>query len=294
MQTVKNRKTVTKLRLIQCARCQDVQVSLEGSTLFTGVNGSGKSTILDAMTYLMTGNTQFNSAAKDRERTVIGYVRGDTKSNGKSRYLRTGEVVSYLAMEFYSPIDDNTFVIGVCMESPNETDCKSYWFVLPGVGMEDIAFTSIRDKNLTVFPRNQLAVSGNPMKMSAFMSRDKGVAQVARAMGLRCDVVKYRKKLLKMMAFNPENNIDQFIQDCVLEPGKVDSLKELREQRHKFEQLREMYENLKLSKRKLEELEKKTQEYETKNRNYHIREMMFSYQNLCAKKQEKEDISLFA
>ncbi len=291
MQTVKNRKTVTKLRLIQWARFQDVQVSLEGSTLFTGVNGSGKSTILDAMTYLMTGNTQFNSAARDRERTVIGYVRGDTKSNGKNRYLRAGEVVSYIAMEFYSPIDNNTFVIGVCMESPNETDCKSYWFVLPDVKMEDIAFTSIQDKKMTVFPRNQLAVNGSPIKMSVFMSRDKGVAQVARAMGLRCDVVKYRKKLLKMMAFNPENNIDQFIQECVLEPGKVDSLKELREQRHKFEQLREMYESLKLSKRKLEELEKKTQEYETKNRNYHIREMMFSYQNLCAKKQEKEDIA---
>ena len=291
MQTVKNRRTATKLRLIQWSRFQNVQVRLEGSTLFTGVNGSGKSTILDAMTYLMTGNTQFNLAAKDKDRTVISYVRGDTKSNGKSRYLRTGEVVSYIAMEFYSPVDDNTFVTGVCMESPNETDCKSYWFVLPDVKMEDIAFTSIQGKNLTVFPRNQLAVKGDPMKMSAFMSRDKGVSQVARAMGLRCDVVKYRKKLLKMMAFNPENNIDQFIQDCVLEPGKVDSLKELREQRHKFEQLREMYENLKLSKQKLEELEKKTQEYEAKSRNYHIRELMLSYQNLCAKKQEKEDIA---
>ena len=291
MQTVKNRRTATKLRLIQWSRFQDVQVSLEGSTLFTGVNGSGKSTILDAMTYLLTGNTQFNSAAKDRERTVNGYVRGDTKSNGKSRYLRTGEVVSYIALEFYSPVDSSTFVIGVCMESPNETDCKSYWFVLPDVKMEDIAFTSVQDKNLIVYPRNQLAVNGEYMKMSAFMSRDKGVAQAARAMGLRCDVVKYRKKLLKMMAFNPENNIDQFIQDCVLEPEKVDSLKELREQRHKFEQLREMYENLKLSKQKLEELEKKTQEYETKNRNYHIRELMLSYQNFCAKKQEKEDIA---
>ena len=49
-------------------------------------------------------------------------------------------------------------------------------------------------------------------------------------MGLRCDALKYRSKLLKMMAFHPENNIDQFIQECVLEPGKVESLKELREQ----------------------------------------------------------------
>lgn len=286
----KNRKTATKLRLIQWSRFQDVQVKLGGSTLFTGVNGSGKSTILDAMTYLMTGNTQFNKAAKDKDRTVIGYVRGDTKSNGKNRYLRTGEVVSYIAMEFYSAIDDGHFVVGVCMESPSETDCKSYWFVLPNVQIEEITFTSIQNNNLTIFPRNQLFVNNEQIKMSSFMSRDKGVPQVLRAMGLRCDAAKYRNKLIKMMAFNPENNIDQFIQDCVLEPGKVDSLKELREQKQKFEQLKEMYGNLKLSKQKLEELEKKTQEYETKNRNYHIRKLMFSYQYLCDRKQEKEDI----
>lgn len=286
----KNRKTATKLCLIHWSRFQNVQIKLEGSTLFTGINGSGKSTILDAMTYLLTGNTQFNKAAKDKDRTVLGYVRGDTRSNGKNRYLRFGEIVSYIAMEFYSPVDDNTFVIGVCMESPNETDCKSYWFVLPSTRMEEIGFVDIQGKNMCVYPRNQLTVNGKTVKMSSFMSREKGVAQVLRALGLRCDVRKYRSKILKMMAFNPENNIDKFIQDCVLEPGKIDSLKELREQKQKFEQLKEMFRNLELSKQKLEILEKKTEEYESKNRNYQIRELMFSYQNLCDRKEEKENI----
>ncbi len=69
------------------------------------------------------------------------------------------------------------------------------------------------------------------------MGRDRGTEAVLRALGLRVDAVKYRTKLLKMMAFNPENNIDQFIQDCVLEPGKVQSLEELREQKRQFERL---------------------------------------------------------
>lgn len=67
-----------------------------------------------------------------------------------------------------------------------------------------------------------------------------------------------------MMAFNPENNIDQFIQDCVLEPGRVDSLKELREQRHQFDHIKEMYENLRSSKAQLETIEQRTGEYERK------------------------------
>ena len=286
----KNRKTATKLCLIQWSRFQNVRIKLEGSTLFTGINGSGKSTILDAMTYLLTGNRQFNKAAKDKDRTVLGYVRGDTRSNGKNRYLRTGEVVSYVAMEFYSPVDDNTFVAGVCMESPNETDCRSYWFVLPDTKLEEIGFTDVQGRTMYVYPRNQLTVKGKSVKMSLFMSQEKGVAQILRALGLRCDVQKYRSKLLKMMAFNPENNIDKFIQDCVLEPGKIDSLKELREQKQKFEQLKGMFHNLELSKKKLEELEKKTEEYEIKNRNYQIRELMLSYQQLCDRKEEKENI----
>ncbi|MCM1057856.1 MAG: AAA family ATPase [Firmicutes bacterium] len=286
----KNRKTATKLCLIQWSRFQNVQIKLEGSTLFTGINGSGKSTILDAMTYLLTGNRQFNKAAKDRDRTVLGYVRGDTRSNGKNRYLRTGEVVSYVAMEFYSPVDDNTFVAGVCMESPNETDCRSYWFVLPDTRVKEIGFADIQGRTLYVYPRNQLTVKGKSVKMSLFMSQEKGIAQILRALGLRCDAQKYRGKLLKMMAFNPENNIDKFIQDCVLEPGKIDSLKELREQKQKFEQLKGMFHNLELSKKKLEELEKKTEEYEAKNRNYQIRELMLSYQQLCDRKEEKENI----
>lgn len=291
MKPEKNRKTATKLCLIQWSRFQKVQIKLEGSTLFTGINGSGKSTILDAMTYLLTGNRQFNKAAKDKDRTVLGYVRGDTRSNGKNRYLRAGEVVSYIAMEFYSPVDDNTFVAGVCMESPNETDCKSYWFVLPDTRMEEIGFAQIQGKTLYVYPRSQLTVKGKTVKMSLFMSQEKGVAQTLRALGLRCDAGKYRGKILKMMAFNPENNIDKFIQDCVLEPGRIDSLKELREQKQKFEQLKGMFHNLELSRQKLEILEKKTEEYEAKNRNYQIRELMLSYQRLCDRREEKENIA---
>lgn len=290
MKTEKNRKTATKLCLIQWSRFQNVQIKLEGSTLFTGINGSGKSTILDAMTYLLTGNRQFNKAAKDKDRTVLGYVRGDTRSNGKNRYLRAGEVVSYIAMEFYSPVEDSTFVTGVCMESPNETDCKSYWFVLPDTQMEEIGFADIQGKTMFVYPRNQLTVKGKTVKMSLFMSQEKGVAQTLRALGLRCDVGKYRSKILKMMAFNPENNIDRFIQDCVLEPGKIDSLKELREQKQKFEQLKRMFHNLELSRQKLEILEKKTEEYEVKNRNYQIRELMLSYQQFCDRREEKGNI----
>lgn len=275
------RKTATKLLLVQWSRFQNVSMRLEGSTLFTGVNGSGKSTILDAITYLLTGNTQFNKAAKDRDRTVSAYVRGDTKSNGAARYLRTGEVVSYIAMEFWSPVENTSIVISVCIESANETSApKSNWFICQNAEIEHINFTKIENKLLRITPRNYLSVNGETLKSADFFGRDRGVAQVLRALGLRCEIGKYRSKLLKMMAFNPENNIDQFIQECVLEPGKVESLKELREQKHQFEHINDMYNNLRESKKQLEVVEKKSGEYESKLRNLQIRELMLCYQKL--------------
>lgn len=291
-----NRKTATKLLLVRWARFQNECIRLEGSTLLTGVNGSGKSTVLDAMTYLLTGNTQFNKAAKDRDRTVIGYVRGDTKSNGTERYLRTGEVISYIAMEFWSPLDQSFLVVGVCMESDNEIACRSSWFICRDARIDEINFTSTEGKRIRFTPKNELAVRGEKLRSAEFLGKERGVEQVLRALGLRCNASKYRSRLLKMMAFNPENNIDQFIQDCVLEPGRVDSLKELREQRHQFDHIKEMYENLRSSKAQLETIEQRTGEYERKLRSLRIRELMLLYQDLREKEEEKkqEEIRLEA
>lgn len=291
MQT--NRKTATKLLMVQWARFQKLCIHLKGSTLITGVNGTGKSTILDAMTYLLTGNTQFNKAAKDRDRTVLGYVRGDTRSNGSSRYLREGEVISYIAMEFWSPVENNSLVIGVCIESSDHVaQPKSSWFVCRDAKIEQMNFARKERNLLWVAPKNKLAVDGQVVKSADFLGRDKGVEQVMRALGLRCGAMKYRSKLVKMMAFNPENNIDQFIQECVLESGKIESLNELREQRMRFDEIKSVYENLRDSKTKLEEVERKITEYENKQRTLHIRELMLCYQELREKEEEKKEIEL--
>ena len=214
-----NQKAMTKLLLIHWAGFNNELIEISGSTLFTGVNGSGKTTILDAMLYLLTGNTKFNSAAQDRERTVLSYVRGDTSSNGDDRYLRSGDIISYIAMEFYDMLEKIPFVIGVCIESPNDsTKPTSSWFICPKKSLNQIRFTEVvENKKLKVFPRTELNVGDGCLKASAFLGRDKGTEQVLRALGIRYSVTKYRSKLLKMMTFRPENNIGKFIQDCVLE-----------------------------------------------------------------------------
>lgn len=288
-QKIINRKSAKKLLMVQWSRFQNVCLNLNGSTLITGVNGTGKTTVLDAMTYLLTGNTQFNKAAKDRDRTVLGYVRGDTRSNGEARYLRSGNIVSYIVMEFDDLTLGKPLTVGVCIESPSEIGKPiSSWFVCPGAAIDDMNFAITEGNKLRITPKNELTIKGEPLKLSSFMGRDRGTEALLRALGLRVDVTKYRTKLLKMMAFNPENNIDQFIQDCVLEPGKVQSLEELREQKRQFEHLRELYESLRQGKIQLEEVLRQSDEYEKRKRTLKIRELMLSYQNFREKEEEEK------
>ena len=169
-----SRKSATKLLLVNWSRFSNVHISLEGSTLFTGVNGSGKSTVLDAVTYMLTGNTQFNKAALDRDRNVISYVRGDTKSEGKNRFIREGEVTSYIAMEFWAPLEKQYLVVGVCIEYVNETSNTKKWFVFKNTRLDDCRFYTEKDKKVTVYSRRELVVKGKKVLASEFMNRDKG------------------------------------------------------------------------------------------------------------------------
>ncbi len=274
------RKPLTKILLVNWSRFGAVEMKINNSTLFTGVNGSGKSTVLDALTYVISGNNKFNTAANDRDRNVLSYVRGDTKSKGKSQYLRTGSIISYIAMEFYSPNDGFNITVGVCIESADERSYVSNWFLIKDAGISDIDFYKKTGNQLIVTPKNELKANGIRLKPVDFMKKEKGVAQIQRALGIRCDNSDdYRRKLMKMMCFQPENNIDKFIRDSVLPEVEITTLSELRELKAQFEKICETYDGILKRQEKLEEIERLTQIYETKSNFYDLKCAEMFWQN---------------
>lgn len=285
-----NRKTAKRLLLVNWSCFQNEIISLGSSTLFTGVNGTGKTTILDAMSYLITANTQFNKAADDNGRNVTAYIHGDRKTNGSDRYLRPGNVTSYIAMEFYDPLISDYHVIAVCMESRSESDrAISQWIIREKCRLEDFNFSSVKNGKLTVTSKNNLTFKNIPLKGADFFGREKAIPQLTRQLGIRTtDYRKYKEKLLKMMAFDPERNVDKFLQTSVFAEAEVKSLDRLREQRKLYEQAKQMFEQIQERKNLLEEIEQKTSEYEKILRNYNIRELMFRYQYI---NQYKDEIS---
>lgn len=285
-----NRKTAKRLLLVNWSCFQNEIIALGSSTLFTGVNGTGKTTILDAMSYLITANTQFNKAADDNGRNVTAYIHGDRKTNGSDRFLRPGSVTSYIAMEFYDPLISDYHVIAVCIESRSESDrAVSQWIIREKCKLEDFNFSLINNGKLIVTSKNNLTFKNIPLKGADFLGREKAIPQLTRQLGIRTpDYRKYKEKLLKMMAFDPERNVDKFLQTSVFAEADVKSLDRLREQRKLYDQAKQMFEKIQERKNLLEEIEQKTCEYEKVLRNFNVRELMFRYQYI---NQYKDEIS---
>ena len=284
--TLLMRKELKKILLVQWSRFGAVPIKINGSTLFVGINGSGKSTILDALTYLYAGNTNFNIAAKDRDRTVVGYVRGDTKSKGADQYLRNGNVISYIVMEFFDPTVNKYVTAGVCIESPDTQEYNPFWFIKPDAQIDDFNFYKIEGEDLTVTPRNELRVKGVKMKADEFLKKDKGTAALRRTLGLRCSAAELKHKLNKMMSFKIENNIDEFIRESVLPDEKITTIDNLKEQKHQFEKIKETFDGIITRKKMLDDVEACTIEYEKKQKEFDLKKAVLLYQNKLLSEKE--------
>lgn len=274
------RKDLKRILLVNWSRFTAETIKVSNSVLFTGVNGTGKSTILDAVSYAISGNKDFNSAAQDRDRTVRSYVRGDTKSNGAKRYLRSGAVVSYIALEFFSASENMNFVVGVCIESKDEAHDESFWFVKKNALIDDINFFKRENNSVTATVRGELTAKGERMKSSEFLPGKRGVEQVMRALGLRCEKSDFAPKLLKMMSFKPENNINDFIRQNVLKASPVSAIELIRESKQNHDRLQQTYTDIMEQQRMLDELESLTTEYEKLKRNAEIKQFIALYQNI--------------
>lgn len=280
------RKDLQKILLVNWSRFTAETIKVSNSVLITGVNGTGKSTVLDAVAYAISGNRDFNSAAQDRDRSVRSYVRGDTKSSAK-RFLRSGAVVSYIALEFWSAQENAHFVAGVCVESRDEQHDESFWFVKKNAVIDDFNFYVKKDSSVTATVRSELTVKGERMKGSEFIPGKRGVEQIMRSLGLRCEKTDYAPKLLKMMSFKPENNINDFIRQNVLKADPVSAIEMIRESKRNHDLLQQTYANIMEQQRRLDELEALTTEYEKFRRNAEIKRFIALYQNIRHLKIEK-------
>lgn len=224
-------KTLTRIRLIHWHLFENATITCRGTTYFIGVNGVGKSTILDAIQFALVGGqreVRFNRAAMDKStRTLASYVRGELGTEGQ-RYLRD-DTTGVVALEFRNP-DDTYFVHGAVIDayqdnrSPdvayfivNNAQLNDAWFFqTPGQLYDSRAFR----RHLEHFP-----LPGGRAQL--FTRLEDYRFHLLNRLGQLKET--FPQKIVKGLAFSPLTDIRDFVRSYLLDENLVD-VKTLQEQ----------------------------------------------------------------
>ncbi len=121
---------LTRIFLYNWHRLGHHLIDVEDSLYLAGHNGSGKSSVLDAIQLVLVADQtriRYNSSAQERSaRTLDSYVRGKI---GENRYLRPGNTVGYVALEFGA--GSTRLTLGVCIEAAEGQSPERLFFILP-------------------------------------------------------------------------------------------------------------------------------------------------------------------
>ena len=117
-------KSLIKLRLINWHYFVNTTTDIRNLTFLTGPNGTGKSTVIDAIQILIEGTTNpsnFNKAANEKGksgRSLLGYLKGQVGINddGSTISVRSGNFTSYIALEIEDDVEKKIFTIGALFD----------------------------------------------------------------------------------------------------------------------------------------------------------------------------------
>ena len=232
-------------------------IEIKNNVVITGENGTGKSTLLDALQYVLTaGKAKFNSAANDSgKRNIEGYMRGKLGREGKP-FLRTGDVVSYIVLEYFDETSKRSQLIGVVLELSQANIKKELFFQVLDQNIQDDLFIHKRH----IYNRNEFRKELQKRKLKAnFADKKSQVPSLFRqSLGVSS---KYFELIPRALAFKPINQVYNFIYDFLLneDPVKIDDLRNnIHAYRHLSDVLKEQQKRMEL----LEQIEKTYQQYQ--------------------------------
>lgn len=256
-------KKLVKMKIINWHLFSNETIEIKNNVVITGENGTGKSTLLDALQYVLTaGKAKFNSAANDSgKRNIEGYIRGKLGREGKP-FLRTGDVVSYIVLEYFDETSKRTQLLGVVLELSQSNIKRELFFQIIDQKINDDLFM----KENHIYNRNEfkknLKIKNIKVNYADKKSQVPGLFR--QTLGVS---TKYFDLIPRALAFKPINQVYNFIYDFLLNEDyvKIDDLRNnIRAYRDLSEVLKEQQKRLEL----LEKIENLYLNYEKYNKNY--------------------------
>jgi uncharacterized protein YPO0396 len=228
--------SLTRIFLHNWHRFDHKLIEVEDSLYLAGANGTGKSSVLDAMQVVLIADLQkirFNSSAQQgqerSERTLDTYVRGKI---GEDRWLRPGNTVAYIALEFTDRTRDAKLTIGACVEAGEGkgSSGERMYFVL-SEAIDPSLF--LRDgRELTRRELRQMLKSRRGAR--SYDHVNEYVEQMLdRLGGLN---PRFPDLFLRALAFQPIRRIGEFVEKWLLQEKRLDT-ETLRQVKERLDQL---------------------------------------------------------
>jgi uncharacterized protein YPO0396 len=193
--------------------------------VFIGVNGVGKSTVLDAIQFALVGgqrDVRFNQAAlSGGKRTLASYVRGELGTEGQ-RFLR-GDATGVVALEFRNP-DDTFFVHGAVIDAFEDgRNPEVAYFIVHHAALDDEWFFKAPGQlfDSRSFKRHleHFALPASARAQVFTRLEDYRFHLLNRLGQLK---ESFTAKIVKGLAFSPLTNIREFVQLYLLDENLVD------------------------------------------------------------------------
>jgi uncharacterized protein YPO0396 len=220
-------KRLEAIRLVQWFHFEDETMPIGGSCLLLGDNGSGKTTVLDAIQCALVADFNeilLNRAANEKsQRTLYGYVRWklgfeDESQAGNTHFAREA-CTSYVMLEFRD-IDkpDEFFTCGIGFEAGTaDKDVAKLYFVLPGITTGEVEAVVVD----TVRPLREFR--GWIRSGSGRYWNDAGTYREELRQRLGVLPASFHRLIVKALAFKPIGQVRQFVFDYLLDERPINT-----------------------------------------------------------------------
>ncbi|MCK7488564.1 MAG: hypothetical protein MZU97_26020 [Bacillus subtilis] len=238
-------KKLTKVRLINWHFFANETLNIKNNTLITGQNATGKSTIIDAIAFVITAGDQiFNLAANEKsKRDLRGYVKCKLGIDNQE-YLRVGDITGHVALEFFDETLKKYFVVGAVIDVFGEVMAPKVLFWEYEGAMEEKLFVDNENRiySTLTFKKAKLADKVHPTRREAKLSFRSRFGSINET---------YFSLIPKALAFKPIADVKDFIYHYLLEEKTLD-VESIKESIHAY---RDLEATLKIIKLKVSDLQ---------------------------------------
>lgn len=261
-------KRLQRLVLVQFFLYDAIELDINGHVAFLGGNGSGKTSLLDAIQIAMLGghgnylafNTQSvgsTGGGKRNPRSIKDYCLGvvdDTGEGGGQFDRKRDSAISYITLVFEDDATREQVSLGICLRaSAEESDHEVLGlYVLQGIGLrladhleqangEDVPLLW---NDFVAAARARLSKSD---KTPYFTTQPtKYIQEMIHALQPKAksiDVREYLKVFNKSVLLRNIESVDSFVRDYVVEPQSIDRRRAKSQIEH-FKQLSQLLEQV--------------------------------------------------